>query len=75
MKLQLYKEGGRYICVAVTQGSDEIIRSKVKVDPRYLKLFSKDEIPPITAVAFQMNTMDTNGGAHAFIRKIDFYSN
>lgn len=72
---KLYQEGGRYICVAVTQGSDEIIKSKVKVDPRFLKLFSKDEIPPITAVAFQMNTMDTKGGAHAFIRKIDFYSN
>lgn len=72
---KLYKEGGRYICVAVTQGSDEVIKSRVKVDPRFLKLFSKDEIPPITGVAFQMNTLDTEGGAHAFIRKIDFYSN
>lgn len=72
---KLYKEGGRYICVAVTRGSDEVIKSRVKVDPRFLKLFSKDQIPPITGVAFQMNTLDTEGGAHAFIRKIDFYSN
>lgn len=72
---KLYKEGGRYICVAVTPGSDEVIKSRIKVDPRFLKLFSKNQIPPITGVAFQMNTMDTEGGAHAFIRKIDFYTN
>lgn len=71
---KLYKEGGRYICVAVTKGSDKHIKSTLKVNPRYMKLFDKDEIPPITGIAFQMNTKDTKGGAHAFIRKLSFYS-
>jgi len=71
---KLYKEGGRYICVAVTKGSDNLIKSTFKIDPRYLKIFDKDKIPPITGIAFQMNTRDTKGGAHAFIRKLSFYS-
>jgi hypothetical protein len=71
---KLYREGGRYICVAVTTGSEKLIKSTVKIDPRYLKLFNKNDIPPITAIAFQMNTMDTQGGARAFIRKLRFYS-
>ena len=71
---KLYREGGRYICVAVTEGSEKLIKSTIKIDPRYMKLFEKDEIPPITAIAFQMNTMDTEGGARAFIRKLSFYS-
>jgi hypothetical protein len=30
--------------------------------------------PPITSFAFQMNTEDTQGGAKAFLRKIEFLS-
>ena len=71
---KLYQEGGRYICVAITEGSEKTIKSTVKIDPRYMKFFDKDEIPPITAIAFQMNTMDTQGGARAFIRKLSFYA-
>jgi len=37
-------------------------------------VFNKNEIPPITGIAFQMNTKNTQGGAHAFVRKISFYS-
>ena len=71
----LYKEGGRYLCVAVSDGSEEVIKSTIKIDPRYLKLFNKGKIPSLTAIAFQMNTEDTEGGASAFIRKLDFYAN
>lgn len=73
-KGKLYKKGGRYICVAITDGSSEVIRSTIKIDPRYLKQFSKNSIPPLAAIAFQMNTKDTEGGAHAFIRKLNFYA-
>lgn len=71
---KLYQEGGRYICLATTSGSDKMIKSTIKTDPLFLKLFEKNEIPPITAIAFQINTEDTQGGAHAFIRKLRFYS-
>lgn len=73
-KGKLYKKGGRYICVATTAGSSEIIKSTIKVNPSYLKQFGKDKIPPLTVIAFQMNTKDTEGGAHAFIRKLNFYT-
>ena len=71
---KLYQKGGRYICLATTPGSEELIKSTIKTDPLFLKLFKKNEIPPITAIAFQINTKDTQGGAHAFIRKLRFYS-
>ena len=71
---KLYKKGGRYLCVAVSDGTREVIKSTIKIDPRYKKLFHKGNIPPLTAIAFQMNTEDTEGGASAFIRKLDFYS-
>jgi len=72
---KLYKEGGRYLCVAVSDGSEEVIKSTIKINPRYMKLFKKGKIPELTGIAFQMNTEDTQGGASAFIRKLDFYSN
>lgn len=71
---KLYKEGGRYLCVAVSDGSNKTIKSTIKIDPRYMKLFHKSKIPPLTAIAFQINTVDTEGGASSFIRKLDFYS-
>ncbi|RLA21987.1 MAG: hypothetical protein DRQ62_08650 [Gammaproteobacteria bacterium] len=71
---KLYKKGGRYLCVAVSDGSSKIIKSTIKIDPRYMKLFNKRKIPPLTAIAFQMNTEDTKGGASVFIRKLNFYT-
>ena len=71
---KLYQEGGRYLCVAVSDGSEELIKSTIKIDPRYMKLFHKGSVPSLTGIAFQMNTEDTEGGASAFIRKLEFYS-
>lgn len=72
---KLYKKGGRYICVATTDGSEKLIKSSLDINPEYMNLFNTDIIPPITGIAFQMNTNDTQGGAHAFIQKLNFYSN
>ena len=71
---KLYKRGGRYLCVAVSDGSAAVIKSTIKIDPKYKTLFHQGGIPELTAIAFQMNTEDTEGGAAAFIRKLDFYS-
>lgn len=71
----LYKKGGRYVCVAVTQGGGELIKSSLKIDPRFLNEFNKEAIPAITGIAFQMNTQDTESGAKSFIKKITFISN
>lgn len=69
---KLYRKGGRYVCIATTDGNDELISSTLKIDPKYLNLFNKTEIPPITGIAFQMNTKDTSGGASAFIKRVNF---
>lgn len=71
---KLYKKGGRYVCVAVTEGRGELIKSSLQIDPRYLNEFEKETIPAITGIAFQMNTQDTESGASAFIKKITFIS-
>jgi len=71
---KLYKEGGRYLCVAISEGSAGVIKSTIKINPRFMKLFKKADVPPLTGIAFQMNTTDTEGGASAFIRKIEFYA-
>ena len=70
----LYKKGGRYVCVDVTNGSDELIRSHLQVTPRFFTEFNKKSIPAITHIAFQMNAKDSESGAKAFIKKIIFNS-
>lgn len=71
----LYKKGGRYICVAVTEGGGELIKTSLKIDPRFQNEFKKEVIPVITGIAFQMNTQDAESGASSFIKKITFISN
>lgn len=73
-KGKLYKKGGRYLCAAVTAGGEDLIKTRLQIDPRFGDEFETDKTPPITAVAFQMNTKDTKGGANAFIKKIMFIS-
>jgi len=72
---KLYKKGGRYFCVSnggIPLG--KTITTEFEVDDRFKELFEYDETPPITGYAFQMNTKDTEGGASAFIRKIEFFA-
>jgi hypothetical protein len=47
-------------------------RTEVEVNELFRHLFGKPSTPPITAVAMQMNTKDTQGSAAAFIRSIEF---
>lgn len=69
---KLYTKGGRYVCAAVTEGGEELINTRLQIDPRFVNEFETEKIPPITGVAFQMNTKDTRGGANSFIKKITF---
>ena len=67
----LYKEGGRYYCVARKKG--DCVTTHFNIDEKFQKEFKK-ETPALSAFAFQMNTKDTSGGAEAFIQSITFYS-
>ena len=66
----LYKKGGRYYCVSNKKG---LITTHFNIEKKFKAAFSK-EIPPLTAIAFQMNAKDTDGKAKAFIKQITFYS-
>jgi hypothetical protein len=68
---RFYRKGGRYICVKAP-ALDEAFVTDLEVDELFRHLFEKTVTPPITAVAIQMNTRDTQGTAAAFIKKIEF---
>jgi len=71
---KLWREGGRYICVAAGDQSGKTITTDFEVDVRFKAVFNRDKTPPITALAFQKNTSNTRGGSEAFIKKITFLS-
>lgn len=66
----LYREGGRYYCIANKKGSTVV--THFNIAQKFQQEFKKS-VPPLTAFAFQMNTEDTSGGAQAFIKRITFY--
>lgn len=67
-----YRKGGRYYCVAAGDRTDQTIVTDFEVDDRFKRAFGEPATPPITSIAIQMNTKDTQGGAKAFLRKIEF---
>jgi len=69
---KLYKKGGRYYSVGAPENASEIFTTDFELKQRFLTEFKKKEVPAVTAVAFQMNTEDTKGGAVASIRRISF---
>ena len=71
---KLWREGGRYFCVASGNQSGKTITTDFEVDNRFKSTFNRDKTPPITALAFQKNTNNTQGGSEAFIKKITFLS-
>lgn len=71
---KLWREGGRYFCVASGDQSGKTITTDFEVDERFKSTFNRDQTPPITAFAFQKNTQNTLGSSEAFIKKITFLS-
>ena len=71
---KLWKEGGRYFCVASGHQPGTIITTDFEVDEKFRNTFQHEKTPPITGIAFQANTKNTQGGAEAFIKKITFLS-
>lgn len=71
---RLWKQGGRYFCVATGGQSGNVITTDFEFDRRFKRVFKQKKTPPITAFAFQKNTVNTVGVSEAFIRKIIFLS-
>lgn len=71
---KLWKKGGRYFCVASGNPPGTVITTDFEVDEKFRATFKHPKTPPITGIAFQANTNNTQGGAEAFIKKITFLS-
>jgi len=69
---KLYKKGGRYYCVS-NQGSGVVVTTKFDIKKHYFKEFKKIT-PAMTAFAFQVNTLGTEGGSKAFIKSLTIYT-
>jgi hypothetical protein len=68
---RFWRKGGRYICVKCPNAGTAFT-TDLNVDSLFKSLFGKTVTPPVTAIAFQMNTKDTDGKAAAFIKRIEF---
>jgi hypothetical protein len=68
---RFWRKGGRYVCVKCPNPGAAII-TDLNVDRLFKSLFGKTVTPPVTAMAFQMNTKNTQGNAAAFIKRIEF---
>mgnify|MGYP000913961786 FL=1 len=51
-----------------------VITTDFEVDEKFRATFKRNKTPPVTGIAFQANTNNTQGGAEAFIKKITFLS-
>ena len=71
---RLWREGGRYFCVATGDQSGNIIITNFEVDDRFREVFGHDTTPPVTGFAVQKNTGNTQGSSEAFIKTITFMS-
>lgn len=67
-----YHEGGRYFCKPCASPEGETVTTEFNLDQAFRDVFNRSEVPPITRFGFQMNTEDTNGGARAFIKRVEF---
>jgi hypothetical protein len=70
----MYLEAGRYVCVSNQSG---LIQTEfdlaAKFNQNFKNHYKRPGVPPVTAVAIQMNTDDTSKGAEAFIKTISLY--
>lgn len=67
-----YHKGGRYFCEPCAPPVGETVTTEFNLDEAFLRAFEPSEVPPITQLAFQMNTKDTRGGARAYLKRIEF---
>jgi len=67
-----YHKGGRYFCVPCSAPAGETVTTEFDLVEAFREEFDQAEVPPITSFSFQMNTEDTQGGARAFLSRVEF---
>ena len=71
-KAEYYREGGRYFCQPCGPEPGKVVTTTFDFDKVLQENFEISSQLPVTSVGIQMNTTDTQGGARAFIEKIEF---
>lgn len=71
-KAEYYQKGGRYFCQPCGPEPGKVVTTVFDFDEVLQDNFGISSQLPVTSVGIQMNTTDTQGGAKAFIEKIEF---
>ncbi len=69
-----YHKGGRYFCQPCNTPAGKLVTTEFNLEHAFKSQFGKSQVPPISDFGFQMNTEDTQGGARAFLKKVEFLS-
>ncbi|MDZ7785014.1 MAG: hypothetical protein U5K56_19400 [Halioglobus sp.] len=67
-----YHKGGRYFCQPCSPPEGQTVTTEFDLEQAFRNQFDQQEVPPVTAFGFQMNTEDTAGGARAFLARAEF---
>ncbi|MDZ7736340.1 MAG: hypothetical protein U5P41_09725 [Gammaproteobacteria bacterium] len=67
-----YKEGGRYFCKPCNIEVGKTVTTVFDFDDILQEEFGVSPSLPVTRFGFQMNTLDTAGGARAFLKSVEF---
>jgi hypothetical protein len=67
-----YHEGGRYFCTPCNSPIGATVITDFNFDNAFKQQFGVSSTPPVTSFGFQMNTEDTQGGARAFLKTVEF---
>lgn len=76
-----YQDGGRYFCTPCGAPTGETIVTDFDLGQAFREQFPdvtqspESVLPPVSRFGFQMNTNGTRGGAAAFLKRIEYYSN
>jgi hypothetical protein len=76
-----YQDGGRYFCHPCGAPTDETIVTDFDLGQAFNEQFPDatqspgSVLPPVSRFGFQMNTKGTRGGAVAFLKRVEYYSN
>ncbi|MDT8447361.1 MAG: DUF3047 domain-containing protein [bacterium] len=66
-----YKKGGRYFCLPCAPKLNQLVVTEVPIADLFKKEFGQAQVPPITGIAIEIDTRDTQGTAQAFIQSIE----
>ena len=69
---QYFKKGGRYYCTPCAPPTGSTVTTEVDLSALFEESFGTS-IRPITAIAIEVDTTDTNGKSKAFIKTIEFF--